>query len=72
MPPVYSTTYGKRTGVTTLKKLVKLVCDLYDTFRPHIIAWVDNQMSPEDATAVKAWLDALTTVCLVITQTPDD
>lgn len=72
MPPVYSSTYGKRTGVTTLKKLVKTLCDLYDAFRAHIINWVDSQMSPEDAAVVKAWLEALTVVCLVITLTPDD
>lgn len=64
--------YGRRTGVTTLRKVAKSLCGLYDAFRPAIDNWVRERMSPEDRDVVLGWLGLLTTVCLILGNTPDD
>lgn len=68
----FSATYGKRTGVTTLKKLVQALCELYDHFRPLINGWVDANFASPKRETVLAWLSALSDICLFIGEVADD
>lgn len=64
--------YGQRTGVTTLKKLVHHLCGIYDAFKPTIDAWVNDNMTPENAAVVMGWLNLLHDVCSLVDVAPDD
>lgn len=63
---------GRRTGVTTLRILIRSICKLYAKFKPTILAWVEGQFSPEQVTTIKAWLDGADAVCFLTDGTPDD
>lgn len=64
--------YGSRTGVTTLKRYVKLLCNLYNTFKSKIDAWVRaNTAEPTTSTAL-AGLQAIVALCAIIEGLPDD
>lgn len=65
--------YNKRTGVTTVIKVVKHLCGIYDVFSPKIIAWVNaSSISTSDKAMVIAWLGNATTVCSLLRTIPDD
>jgi hypothetical protein len=72
MPVTPLAGYGKRTGVTTLKKLIQSLCTLYDHFRPSIEAWIDTNMTFPNTTTVKTWLAALSDICFIVGGTADD
>lgn len=65
-------TYGKRTGVTTVRLIVKSLCHLRLAYGPKIDAWVVSQMSPANAATVLAWFAAADAVCTILLATPDD
>ncbi len=67
--------YGQRTGVTTLKHLVKGLCHLYLGFKPWIDAWVIANVPniPEpNREMVLGWLNQIVTVCNILNPIADD
>lgn len=72
MPIVPIANYGKRTGVTTLKKLVLALCDLYNKYKPSIDAWIDANVDFPTNVTVKANLADMQVACNIIRIIPDD
>ena len=65
--------YNKRTGVTTLIKVVGHLCGLYDVFSPKLIVWVNaSSLDSSQKLVVTNWLGAASTVCALIKLIPDD
>lgn len=64
--------YGARTGVTTLKKYVELLCHVYTVFSPKIRAWVSTNVDAGSHTLVFTFLDSLSGVCAAIKAAEDD
>lgn len=67
-----ATTYGKRTGVTTLRVAVKALCHLLLAYQPKIEKWIDLNQTVPNANTVKAWLNGAAAVCTILLATPDD
>jgi len=64
--------YGQRTGVTTMRLLVKKLCAILIKFAPTIDNWVDTIPSSTDRATVRAFFVAAQAACLIIQTTPDD
>jgi len=67
-----ATTYGKRTGVTTLRVAVKALCHLLLAYQPKIERWITLNQSAANAATVIAWLNGAAAVCTILLATPDD
>lgn len=64
--------YGKRTGVTTLKKAVVALCNLWDKYKQPIKDWIQTNTTEEKAASVIAALDDMQVACDIIRIIPDD
>lgn len=67
-----TTTYNKKTGVTTLRKEIAFVCRLLLTYGAKIRNWVNTVVDPAYRTETLAILDSLNTLCTILQSTPDD
>lgn len=65
-------TYGKRTGVTTLRSLTKHICRLILTYSVKINDWIDTFPDAADRATVRAWLVATQAACTILLAHPDD
>ena len=65
--------YNKRTGVTRMRVLVKLMCNLYTAYSAKIQNWViENVTNADQRSAVLIWLAGMSAVCAILQATPDD
>lgn len=65
--------YGARTGVTTLLKLTKHLCGIYELFSSKINAWVmASSLTEGEKTTIVAWLQSISLVCNLLKSIPDD
>jgi len=65
-------TYGKKTGVTTLRAEVVLICRLLLRYGAKITNWVNTAVDPAYRSEVLAILASLSTLCSILQATPDD
>jgi len=65
-------TYGKRTGVTTLRKLTEHICRLILSYGNKINDWIDTWPDAEQRTVIRAWLVATQAACILLMNHPDD
>ena len=64
--------YGKKTGVTTLRRDVALLCRLLLRYGAKIRAWVNTSVDAAYRAETLAILDSLNTLCTILQATPDD
>lgn len=64
--------YGKRTGVTTLKREITFICRLLLRYGTKIRAWVNTAVDPAFRAEALSILDSLNTLCTILTAAPDD
>jgi len=64
--------YGKRTGWSKLRWLMRQLCRLYRTFSGTIDAWAQQNLSPEGYTTFKTFTAMIGPVCVLIDSIPDD
>lgn len=73
MPIIPDLDYGRRTGVTSLKRQVVALCKLYEAFKPLIDLWVTATFTDtSDLAKVRTLLDSLVLACNIIKTAPDD
>lgn len=66
-------TYGKRTGVTTMVRVVRHLCHLFLTFEVKITAWINaSALSSSDKAICTAWIATTKVVCTLFNSIPDD
>ena len=65
--------YGRRTGVTTFKHRVALMCNLFRKFQPEIENWINTStLGSSDKTNLLAIISAINTGCDSAKRLPDD
>jgi hypothetical protein len=65
--------YGNRTGVTTVLKLTKHLCSIYNLFSVKITGWVNaSSLSDPNKAFVNGWLGNISAVCALLKTVPDD
>jgi len=64
--------YYAKTGVTTLRVLVKRVCRLFLSYGTKINDWIDTMPDPADRATIRAWIIATQAACTILLATPDD
>jgi len=65
-------TYGKRTGVTTLRATVYFLARLILRWRVKIDIWVNSAVDPAYRAEVTAILDSIVSLSNILQGTPDD
>jgi len=65
--------YNKKTGVTTVIKLTKHLCGIFDVFSPTILSWVNSStLTTAQKAQVTDWLNGVSGVCALLRTIPDD
>jgi len=65
-------TYGKKTGVTTLRVEVKALCRLLLRYGTKIRNWVNTEVDVIYRAETLAWLDAASNICTILLSAEDD
>jgi len=64
--------YGSRTGVTTLRNLIKTVCRLNLKYGAAINNWINTEVDVIYRAEALSILASLNTLCSILQNTPDD
>lgn len=69
---LYMSTYGARTGVTTVKVLVKALCRILQRHSIAINAWIVAHLTTPERERVQNAFSGILAVCDIIQVIPDD